>query len=330
MLRKLFACAAASTAVVAAPAEARTEKIKVHGASLEGNLEGNSPDRDVYVFLPPSYDSTSDKRYPVVYFLHGYSVGADAYDGLAQFQEAVDTAAAAGNELIVVMPDAFTKFKGAMYGASVTTGDFPRFVAEDLVGYIDGNYRSIAEADSRGLSGHSMGGYGTLKISMRYPGVFSSIYAMAPCCLSPRDMTLEEVAAAQAMTDEAIAKAGFAEAAGAATLAAWAPDPTNPPHFFDDAARDGKIDPLFLARLHANSPLVTLPQHLPAMKALEAIRLEVGDKDFLLGDDTWMHEELDRFGVAHEWRIFEGDHGNRVKARIRSDLLPFFGEHLDE
>ena len=90
------------------------------------------------------------------------------------------------------------------------------------------------------------------------------------------------------------------------------------------------VDPLLLARLHANSPLVILPQYIPAMKALEAIRVEVGDKDFLLRDDTWMHEELDRFGVAHEWKIFEGDHGNRVNARIRSELLPFFGAHLDK
>jgi hypothetical protein len=75
---------------------------------------------------------------------------------------------------------------------------------------------------------------------------------------------------------------------------------------------------------------VLLPQYIPAMKALEAIRVEVGDKDFLLRDDTWMHEELDRFGVAARMADFEGDHGNRVHARIRSDLLPFFGAHPDK
>lgn len=334
MLKKWLACAAALAVIASAPAEARTERIKVHGASLEGNLEGNSPDRDVLVFLPPSYDEDPARRYPVVYFLHGYSVGAEAYDGLARFQEAVDQAAAAGNELIVVVPDANTRFKGAMYGASVTTGDFPRFIARDLVGYIDRHYRTLARPESRGLSGHSMGGYGTLRIAMSYPGVFSSIYAMAPCCLSPRTMTVEELEAAQAITPEQVARAtGFAVATQA-TLAAWAPDPLNPPHYFASGVKtneDGtrEVDPLLTARLHANSPLVTLPQHLPALKALKAIRLEVGDKDFLLADDTWMHEELERFGVAHEWRLFEGDHGNRVNARIRSELLPFFGAHLD-
>jgi enterochelin esterase-like enzyme len=284
----------------------------------------------VFVFLPPNYDADAAKRYPVVYFLHGYSVGIDAYDGLAKFQEAVDQAAAAGNELIMVVPDANTRFKGAMYGASVTTGDFPRYVATDLVGYVDAHYRTLANPASRGLSGHSMGGFGTLKIAMMYPGVFSSIYAMAPCCLSPSNMTAEQLASLDAITPEKIATARGFDLAAPAQLAAWAPDPTNPPLYVSDGVTDGVVDPLLQARLHANSPLVMLPQYLPQMKGLEAIRLEVGDKDFLLRDDTWMHEELDRFGVAHEWIVFDGDHGNRVNPRIRSDLLPFFGAHLDK
>jgi len=330
MFRKLLAGAAALAALVAAPADARTDKIKVHGAALEGNLEGNAADRDVYVFLPPSYDASANRRYPVVYFLHGYSVGADAYDGLAKFQEAVDQAAAAGNEMIVVMPDVLTKFKGAMFGASPTTGDFERYVAHDLVGYVDGHYRTIADPQSRGLSGHSMGGYGTLKIAMRYPGIFSSIYAMAPCCLSPANVTAEQLQSVSALTAEQVtAGRGFALAVPA-QLSAWAPDPQNPPYYVSTTVRDGVVDSLLLARLHANSPLVLLPQYIPAMKALEAIRVEVGDKDFLLRDDTLMHEELDRFGVAHEWQVFEGDHGNRVHDRIRSELLPFFAAHLDK
>jgi len=328
MLRKLaLACCSVSIALgtlLALPAQARTDRITVHGASLEGNLEGNSADRQVLVFLPPSYDSASDKRYPVVYFLHGYFANADMYDGMVKFQEAVDEAAAAGNEMIVVLPDAHTKFKGAMYSTSVTTGDFEGFVARDLVRHIDGAYRTLAQPESRGLSGHSMGGYGTLKIAMKHPGVFSSIYAMAPCCLSPSAITAEQAQAAAQMTAEQIAAAGFGDAAAAASLAAWAPDPTNAPNYIAAAPDDA----LRTARLHANSPLVLLPQYLPSLKALKGIAIDVGDKDFLLRDDTWMHEELEKFGVAHDWTIFEGDHGNRVSPRFRSDLLPFFGRHL--
>ena len=53
------------------------ERIKVHGTALEGNLEGDAVDRDVLVFLPPSYAKQKSRRYPVVYALHGYSIGAE-------------------------------------------------------------------------------------------------------------------------------------------------------------------------------------------------------------------------------------------------------------
>jgi len=165
--------------------------------------------------------------------------------------------------------------------------------------------------------------------------VFSSIYAMAPCCLAPMAFTVEQLQAAQAVTEEQIASGtGFALTTPA-TLSAWAPDPQNPPHYFSSGVKakgnnELEVDPLLTARLHANSPLVLLPQYLGALNALKGIAIDVGDKDFLLADDTALHEELSRFGVAHEWEVFEGDHGNRVNPRIRSELLPFFGRLLDK
>jgi len=137
------------------------QKITVHGRSLEGNLEGNSPDREVFVYLPPSYARETTRRYPVVYFLHGYSVKAEAYVRSLGLPETVEIAMtqAGGREMILVMPDAFTKYSGSMYSNSPTIGDWEGFIATDLVGYIDSHYRTIANRDSRGLSGHSMGGY---------------------------------------------------------------------------------------------------------------------------------------------------------------------------
>src|SRR5690348_7469942 len=55
------------------------EHIKIHAAALEGNLEGDAVDRDVFVFLPPGYAQDKSRRYPVVYALHGYSIGADQW-----------------------------------------------------------------------------------------------------------------------------------------------------------------------------------------------------------------------------------------------------------
>jgi enterochelin esterase-like enzyme len=164
------------------------ERIKVHGASLEGNLEGESADRDVIVYLPPGYAKQVHRRYPVVYALHGYFIGADQWSHEIHVPQTLEGAFALGaSEMIVVLPDAHTSYNGSMYSSSVTTGDFENFIARDLVAYIDGHYRTIPARSSRGLVGHSMGGYGVLRIGMRHADVFGSLYVMSPCCLSAHD-----------------------------------------------------------------------------------------------------------------------------------------------
>src|SRR6266496_629268 len=163
------------------------EHIKVHGAYLEGNLEGDAVDRDVFVFLPPSYAKEKSRRYPVVYALHGYSIGAEQWTHEIHVPQTIEGAFAQGaNEMIVVLPDSKTLHNGSMYSSSVTTGDFERFIAHDLVAYIDAHYRTIPNRLSRGLVGHSMGGYGATRIGMKHADVFGSLYSMSPCCLSPR------------------------------------------------------------------------------------------------------------------------------------------------
>src|SRR5207253_3954678 len=123
------------------------ERIKVHGKSLEGNLEGDSPDRDVTVYLPPSYAADQNRRYPAVYLLHGYT-GRDDYfvSRFAKLAESADRLGAAQgfSDVIVVTPDAYTLHKGSMYSNSPTTGDWERYIANDLVAYIDGHYRPLA------------------------------------------------------------------------------------------------------------------------------------------------------------------------------------------
>ena len=121
------------------------ERIKIHGEALEGNLEGDAVDRDVIVFLPPSYNQNRTRRYPVVYALHGYSIGAEQWTQEIHVPQTIEGAFARGaHEMIVVLPDSKTVHNGSMYSSSVTTGDFENFVARDVVAYIDAHYRTIA------------------------------------------------------------------------------------------------------------------------------------------------------------------------------------------
>src|SRR5580765_8064401 len=173
--------------VVAGARPAIVERIKIHGTALEGNLEGDAVDRDAIVFLPPSYSQNRTRRYPVVYALHGYSIGAEQWSQESHVPQTSEGAFAKGaHEMIVVLPDSKTVHHGSMYSSSVTTGDFENYVARDVVSYIDGHYRTIANRESRGLVGHSMGGYGATRIGMKHADEFGSLYIMSPCCLSPR------------------------------------------------------------------------------------------------------------------------------------------------
>ena len=163
------------------------EHIKIHGTALEGNLEGDAVDRDVIVFLPPSYQKDKHRRYPVVYALHGYSIGAEQWTHEIHVPQTIEGAFAQGaKEMIVVLPDSKTVHNGSMYSSSVTTGDFEKFISHDVVAYIDAHYRTIPDRGSRGLVGHSMGGYGATRIGMKHPDVFGSLYIMSPCCMSAR------------------------------------------------------------------------------------------------------------------------------------------------
>src|SRR5205809_1942865 len=173
--------------VVAGARPAIVERITIHGNALEGNLEGDAVERDASVFLPPSYNQSRTRRYPVVYALHGYSIGAEQWTQEIHVPQTIEGAFAKGaREMIVVLPDSKTVHNGSMYSSSVTTGDFENYVARDVVSYIDAHYRTIASRESRGLVGHSMGGYGASRLGMKHADVFGSLYIMSPCCLSPR------------------------------------------------------------------------------------------------------------------------------------------------
>src|SRR5580698_6332650 len=173
--------------VVAGAKPVTVEHLKVHSAAIEGNLEGEPTDRDVFVVLPPSYAKDKHRRYPVVYALHGYSIGAEQWMHEIHVPQTIEGAFAQGaKEMIVVLPDAKTIHNGSMYSSSVTTGDFENFIAHDLVAYIDAHYRTLPNRASRGLVGHSMGGYGATRIGMKHSDVFGSVYIMSPCCLSAR------------------------------------------------------------------------------------------------------------------------------------------------
>ena len=311
----------------------RVERIKIHGTALEGNLEGDAVDRDVLVFLPPSYDKQKSRRYAVVYALHGYSIGAEQWSQEIHAPQTIEGAFAQGaNEMIVVLPDSKTIHNGSMYSSSVTTGDFEKFISRDVVSYIDAHYRTIPNRLSRGLVGHSMGGYGATRIGMKHADVFGSLYIMSPCCLSPRqagpanaemEKTLEAV-----RTPEDSAKLPFGARTQLAAAAAWSPNPKNPPLYLDLPRKAGEPQPDVLAKWAANAPLAFIDQYIGNLRQYRAISLDVGDKDGLRVDTGKLRDVLDKYGIANSFELYQGTHTSAVAIRFQNYVLPFFSKNL--
>jgi S-formylglutathione hydrolase len=317
------------------PAAGKWERVKVHGTSLEGNLMGETADPDVSVYLPPSYATATDRRYPVVYVLHGYTGTDLSYfgpgsRGLDQIADRVFGNRSA-QEMILVMPNCMNRYGGCMYSNSVTAGDWESYLADDLVSYVDQNYRTLATRESRGLAGHSMGGYGTIRIAMKRPDVFSAVYALSSCCLNegtirPPGSGVTPLAESIKSPEEA---QGNRDVMGTlARAAAWAPNPTNPPFFFDLPTKNGEVQPDIAEKWAANSPVAMLDQYIGNLKKYKAIALDIGLQDSLLAGNQVFVDRLTRFDVSHTFETYEGDHTSGVPQRLEEKVLPFFSRQL--
>ena len=315
------------------------ERIKVHGKFLEGNLSGDSPDRDVSIYLPPSYKKEAKRRYPVIYFLHGFTDDDAKWYGfqkhwinLPQIVDSVFTAGGA-KEMIIVTPNAFTRFEGSMYSNSVTTGDWEDYIAKELVDYIDTHYRTIADAKSRGLAGHSMGGYGTMRIGEKHPEIFSSLYLLSPCCMIPGSNFPPDPQAMSKLdivkTPDDVKKADFYTKIIFASSAAWSPNPTNAPLYLDLPVKDGAGQPMVQAKWWSNMPLATIDQYIPNIKQLKALAFDAGNKDEEIAVSIkTLDSSLTNYGIKHTYEQYEGNHVNRIEERIERKMLAFFSENL--
>ena len=338
MIRRLAFLLALTCAGLAAQT-GTVERHTVRGRSLEGNLSEDSPDRLVAVYLPPAYAAEPDKRFPVVYLLHGFTDSVDKWwfnpEHWINLPQTLDRAVVREDveDVIVVMPDALTRFYGSFYSRSVTTGDWETFLAEELVAYIDSHYRTLPQAASRGLAGHSMGGYGAMRIGMKRPDVFSSVYLLSPCCLAPMNSrprqgdgpppweTIE--------TNEQVDSAEFFTKIVLAFSAAWAPNPTKPPFYVDLPTVDGEPQPDVAARFTANAPLAQVDGYIDNLVKLKALAFDAGDEDRgIAAAIQQLDAVLERYGIERDFEIYKGDHLNRIAERIETQTMPFFTRHL--
>ncbi len=158
----------------------RVEITRFESAVLKGNPLGDPHVRRVPVYLPPSYDTERSRRYPVVFVLTGFSgrgrMLLNDNPWSPSLDDRMDALIANGSpELILVMPDAFTRLGGSQYMDSAATGRYETHVVEELVPWVDRTYRTLATREHRGVAGKSSGGFGALRLGMRHPRVFGAL-----------------------------------------------------------------------------------------------------------------------------------------------------------
>jgi enterochelin esterase family protein len=157
-----------------------TVKVLRHtSAVLRQNALGDPHERDVYCYLPPGY-AADGARYPVIYFLSGFTGNGRMHFNFSPFVEPMDARLdrLIGQGLmppaICVFPDCLTRLGGSQYCDSSATGAYEDYVIAEIVPFVDGQLRTHASRDHRGVTGKSSGGYGAMRLAMRHPDVFGA------------------------------------------------------------------------------------------------------------------------------------------------------------
>lgn len=345
----IVACCA--VCVIAAPGRAdapspreRVQTVAVRSPALVSNKVGDDPARRVLVYLPPSYARQAERRFPVLYLLHGATSTPDewvdgTYPGL-DLAEAMDGLVRQGAvpEFIVVMPDANNRLGASFYVNSSATGGWEDFIVRDLVGFIDAAFRTDASMQGRALAGHSVGGFGALAIGFRHPSVFGSVYAMSPCCLTfdgflaPAHPGWGKLGALRRWQD-ADTWPGR-DCLRLAMAAALLGDATSPrlfrevPFGPDAGGRMSARGPV-LSRWQARMPLELATRLVDRRDRRPRLVLDFGTRDELaVTGVAALRRRLDSLGFPYTVESFAGGHVDHMRERITGHLLPTVGRWL--
>jgi S-formylglutathione hydrolase FrmB len=326
--------------------------VKFLAPSIQGNRGGEDPMRRVTIYLPAGYE-TSNQRYPTIYYLHGFVTNDSLVMNRNRINELMDTAILSGriHPMILVMPNSDNNFGGSLYTNSSLTGNWADYIAKEVVDYIDRNYRTIPARNSRGLTGHSMGGNGAFKISMLFPDVFGAVYALSPVVTFGSDLTTNpdfkaidtfrnEINTVQLIVGLRKGEPAALKYMGikmvAALARAYSPNEektflsaTMPVTYVGDSAIVNKD---VLKKWEANSPLNMIESHLSALKSLNALKFDWGRNDPFVGSGgLQFSKKLEAATVAHFSEEYLGGHSDKqggLEGRLYTEMLPFFDTYL--
>jgi enterochelin esterase-like enzyme len=244
------------------------------------------------IYLPPDYDR-SQRSYPVVYLLHGFSDNETAWIHFGQVNMTADNAIASREipPMIIVMPDAGVSW---YINAADGTNPFENIFLDEFIPFIEHTYRARASREGRAVAGLSMGGYGSLVLALRNPDVFSSVAAFSSAVFTDNEI-LE------------MPQDRYSHLFGNI----WGPVDEN-----------GRLNEHW-----QNHSVLNLVSAMP-IDIARRIRFYIdnGDDDFLFEGNAMLHIAMRKRGIPHQFRVRDGAHNWAYWRNHIIEGLRFIGE----
>ncbi len=316
--------------------------------ALADNPIGNPADRDIVIYTPPGYKRNGAKEYPVVYLLHGLPFTGDSFISSEPWDEWIDPNGMFKTypdfpqegfrdwmdymlysdkiePMIVVMPNAASAYGFSFYTNSVLNGNFEDYIVNDLVNYVDSNYRTIPNSNGRSIIGFSQGGYAAMIFGMKHSDKFSAVanhsglvalealYALTP-------VVIEESPDGLMGPDPS----KFFTSAIYGMSAAWSPNLSNPPSFVDlpfNAPTWDRIESVWDS-WKEHDPFTMLDTYGNNFRSLNGIYMDCGSLDELgtCSAYEFFLPKLDAMNIDYTYDNFEGGHFDQMYSRLEISL----------
>lgn len=311
----------------------RVEERTIGSQVLRDNPLGDPADRPLLVYLPPGYSDDRPHGYPTIYVIQGLTGQVDMWRNRAAFRPNVLELAdalfsdSAVPPAILVFVDAWTSLGGSQFLNSPATGRYLDYLCDEIVTYVDGSYRTLADPEHRGLAGKSSGGYGAMVVPMLRPGIFGALATHAGDALFDLCYLPDLAAAARALRDryggsvdsfwqDFRSRPAFTKKTDPALLNAYCmaacysaePDGTVTLPF---EPATGRVREEVWERWLALDPVRMAPLHAETLHALRGVYIDAGKEDEFYLDlgAAAFSAELDKLGVEHVFELFDGKHG---------------------
>jgi S-formylglutathione hydrolase FrmB len=279
----------------------RFDEVWFESEALQGNPLGDPHRRPLWIYLPPGFDEDPDRRYPSVYVIQGLTGQLDMWRNRAAFRknfpELTDELFSTGETppCVVVWVDCWTSLGGSQFLDSPGTGRYHTYLCDEVVPWIDGHYRTLADRAHRGIAGKSSGGYGAMVTPMLRPDLWGGFATHAGDALFEVCYLPEFRESARALREDyggsfekfwqAFRKRpAFSKDSDAHLLNDWcmaacySTDEDGTVRLpFDPAT--GELIPAVWDRWLAWDPVRMVPTHAEALRSMKAVYIDAGTKD---------------------------------------------------